>query len=176
MNVRPARITAQPSAMRIVSTLVRSSSAAAIMVTPRMVRNAVAEQNSSSDGSVSGNFNAIYAAVQGNQTCKIYDQCVANGIDCGGGKCLNNTIANELAKCYCNSPLTLLSISINKFDCVCPTTTDFFDGTTCKPRPNADQGKEYSLRFHQCDSLLLQVYPVIPNSRSESIAAVRMRP
>ena len=32
-----------------------------------------------------GDPNLMYAAVKENQVCMIYDQCAANGIDCGGG-------------------------------------------------------------------------------------------
>lgn len=131
---------------------------------------------SSTDGSILGDFNAIYAALKNNQTCQIYNQCAARGIDCGGGLCLNTTTENDPAKCYCNSPLILVRISDNQFDCVCPSTSDFFDGVNCQPRPNPGQGKEYSRQFDRSITRYLQVYRVTPNSPSESIVTARMRP
>ena len=131
---------------------------------------------STTDESVLGDFNAIYAALKNNQTCQIYDQCAARGIDCGGGLCLNTTTADDAAKCYCNSPLILVGISDNQFDCVCPSTSDFFDGVNCQSRPNPGQGKDYSRQFNRSTTPFLQVYRVIPNSRSDSIVTIRMRP
>jgi hypothetical protein len=80
-------------------------------------------------------------ALQGNQICQIYDQCAANNIDCGGGSCLNQTSAlDPPATCYCNSPLVLVLIAEGKYDCVCSSTTYYYQGGVCVPRPNPESG------------------------------------
>jgi hypothetical protein len=60
-----------------------------------------------------GDPTQIYAPLSNsNQTCQIYDQCAANLIDCGGGKCSNKTSPNDApATCYCDSPLVLILLT-----------------------------------------------------------------
>jgi hypothetical protein len=88
---------------------------------------------------ISGDYNQIYAAVNGSQVCQIYDQCAANNIDCGAGLCSNQTSAQS-TPCYCNSPLVLIEFSAQKYDCVCPSNTYYYSGGVCIPRPEPDRG------------------------------------
>ena len=76
-----------------------------------------------------------------NQTCQVYDQCAANRIDCGGGKCTNSTNGSApLPACYCDNPLQLVSISTSKYDCVCAADSYYYNAGVCTPRPDPDQG------------------------------------
>jgi hypothetical protein len=86
----------------------------------------------------------IYAPLlYSNQTCQIYDQCAANLIDCGGGKCSNKTSPNDApATCYCDSPLVLILLTQGKYDCVCPSLTYYYSAGVCLPRPDTNQGIE----------------------------------
>ncbi|CAF0783623.1 unnamed protein product [Rotaria sordida] len=88
-----------------------------------------------------GDYNQIYVALQGNQTCQIYDQCAANRVDCGGGTCTNNTNLNgSLPTCYCSNSLTLIQLSIGKYDCICPSNTHYYNGGICTIRPDPGLG------------------------------------
>ncbi|CAF3469005.1 unnamed protein product [Rotaria sp. Silwood1] len=88
-----------------------------------------------------GDYNQIYAALRGNQTCKIYNQCAANRIDCGGGTCTNNANFNDsLPYCYCNNSLILIQLSAGKYDCICPSNTHYYNGGICTRRPNPELG------------------------------------
>ena len=82
-----------------------------------------------------GSIDRIYAALQLGETCLVYDQCAANQINCGGGKCLNSASINgSQASCYCESNLTLIQLSAGNFDCVCPSDTSIFVNGLCVNR------------------------------------------
>ncbi|CAF3337216.1 unnamed protein product [Rotaria socialis] len=105
----------------------------------------------------SGDYNQIYSALQGNQVCEVYDQCAANSIDCGGGMCFQNMLANgSLPTCYCNNSLILIQISSGKYDCVCSSNTNYFSGGICIPRPNPGiglgGGSTFIIRIN-CDNI-----------------------
>ncbi|CAF1457750.1 unnamed protein product, partial [Adineta ricciae] len=88
-----------------------------------------------------GDYNQIYTALKQNQTCQVYDQCAANRIDCGGGKCTNSTNSSApLPGCYCDSPLQLVRISASKYDCICTADSYYYKAGVCAPRPDPDQG------------------------------------
>ncbi|CAF1151520.1 unnamed protein product [Rotaria sp. Silwood1] len=88
-----------------------------------------------------GDYTQIYAALRGNQTCKIYNQCAANRIDCGGGTCTNNANFNDsLPYCFCNNSLILIQLSAGKYDCICPSNTHYYNGGICTRRPNPELG------------------------------------
>lgn len=90
-------------------------------------------------GWISGDYDQIYVALTGNQTCQIYDQCAASGLDCGIGYCSNNTSPNgPPASCYCDSPLTLLQLSPGKYDCVCQSNDYYYSNGLCIKR--SDEG------------------------------------
>jgi hypothetical protein len=83
-----------------------------------------------------GDFTQIYVALTDNQTCQIYDQCAANNIDCGSGKCLNNTSPNgPPPTCYCDSPLSLIQLSAGIYDCVCQSSYYYYSNGLCIKRP-----------------------------------------
>jgi len=88
-----------------------------------------------------GDPNLMYAAVKENQVCMIYDQCAANGIDCGGGKCTNKTSSTDPdASCYCNDPLRLIKLADNKFDCACQSDKYYYKDGVCQLRPDGNGG------------------------------------
>ncbi|CAF1385731.1 unnamed protein product, partial [Rotaria magnacalcarata] len=88
-----------------------------------------------------GDYNQIYAALHANQVCEVYDQCAANSIDCGGGTCLPSASANSsLPTCYCNNSLILIQLASGKYDCICSSSTSYFSGGICIPRPNPGIG------------------------------------
>ncbi|CAF4129363.1 unnamed protein product, partial [Rotaria sp. Silwood2] len=88
-----------------------------------------------------GDYNQMYAALKDNQTCKIYNKCAANRIDCGGGICVNNTNSNDLLPtCYCNNSLILIQLLVGKYDCICPSNTHYYNGGVCTILPNPALG------------------------------------
>lgn len=79
----------------------------------------------------------MYVALRGNQTCKIYNQCAANRINCGSGYCLNSTSPT----CACQKPFDLVMLSPGQSDCICSSVNYSLVNGLCVPRPDLNQGR-----------------------------------